>query len=235
VADLKRLLSQGLGHSTSASPPVKVLQLRIAFRRRRRFAAVSTASVSVLAVCLVALIAFVHHGGASNTHLNVVTGPPPSSAISTTTTTPSSGAVVFQPDGIGFWTSERGLLVGTMTTPACLSGYQTCPGGVIERTVDGGDTWQVVDQVSGPLNAIAISGTDVAWVTVARCGAASSDACAASGLMRTSDGGSTWTDVLPSASVTSVSPVSASTAWAVASTGSPTSTTGTGLVRTDDG
>lgn len=121
-----------------------------------------------------------------------------------------------QPEGVAFWDAESGLLVATLTTPACLGGLTTCPGGLIERTTDGGRTWAVVDRVDVPLDAVAVSGSDVAWVTTGRCGASSPDACGSSQLLVTTDGGQSWQPVTAGTAVTSVSPLSATTAWAVA-------------------
>lgn len=136
---------------------------------------------------------------------------------------------------MAFWNAERGLLVATLTTPSCRSGSTTCPGGVIERTVDGGRSWQVIDRVKIPLDAVAAAGNDAAWVTSGRCGAASPDACDSSLLLLTTDGGATWSRVAPHTPVTSVAPVSATSAWAVAGPSGAAFPLGAGLVHSIDG
>ncbi len=128
----------------------------------------------------------------------------------------SSKATGVEPDGIAYWGPKHGLLVATITTPACLVGTSRCPGGLIETTDDGGRTWRVVDHVDVPLNAVAVSGDDVAWVTSGRCTSpASPDGCDSSLLFLTTDRGKSWEKVRSHIPVTSVSPVSATTAWAV--------------------
>ena len=136
---------------------------------------------------------------------------------------------------MAYWTAERGLLVATLTTPECRSGSTSCPGGVIEQTVDGGRTWQVIDRTKAPLDGVAVTGNDVAWVTSGWCGAASPNACRSSLLLRTTDGGATWTQVTTGTPVTSVAPVSATTAWAVAGASGAAFPLGTGLAHSVDG
>ncbi len=169
---------------------------------------------------------------------SVSTTPLPSSMTTTSrpsSTTMASGPVTFEPDGIAFWTVEQGLLVGTNTTPACRAGSEPCASGLIERTADGGSTWQVVDEVPGPVNAVSIAGANVAWVTVARCGPGSPNACGSSIILKTTDGGSTWSEVLSRTSVTSIAPVSGTIAWAVAGASGAAFPLGTSLVRSEDG
>ncbi len=158
-----------------------------------------------------------------------LTSPPP------VPTSPAPSATLTEPDGVAFWDAERGLLVATLTTPSCRSGSAPCPGGLIERTADGGRTWQVVDRVPVPLKAVAVTGTDVAWVTSGRCAAASPDSCSSALLLRTDDAGATWTRVASATPVTSVSPVSATVAWAVAGASDAAFPLGTGLVHSVDG
>jgi hypothetical protein len=137
------------------------------------------------------------------------------------------------PVGAAFWDAQRGLLVAT---PACDSSTGVCPGGLIERTGNGGKTWQVVDRVSASLTAVASAGSDVAWVSEtggSSCGAGPGS-CMASTLLLTIDGGTTWRAVSSLTPVVSVSPVSRTTAWAVA--GLPGSLgPGTIPVRSSDG
>jgi photosystem II stability/assembly factor-like uncharacterized protein len=140
-----------------------------------------------------------------------------------------------QPDGVAFWDADDGLLVATLTTPACTDGTSVCPGGLVERTRNGERTWQVVDRTNRPLDAVGATGGGVAWVTSGRCGPASPDACGSSRLLVTSDGGSTWATVGSQALVTSVAPVSATAAWAVAGASGMAFPIGTVLVRTTDG
>lgn len=153
-----------------------------------------------------------------------------------TTSTTISGSTSVTPEGVAFWTAQEGLIVATLATPACLRGAAVCPGGLIERTTDGGQTWKVVDQVDTPLDAVTTAGNGVAWVTAGRCGPASPDACGSEGLLETADGGTTWKRVVPTIGVTSVAPISATTAWAVAGAGGAAFPTGsTTLVHTADG
>lgn len=138
-----------------------------------------------------------------------------------------------RPDSVAFWNAASGLLVATETTPACLAGFTICPGGLIERTTDGGRTWVVVDRVDVPLDAVAVTGSDVAWVTTGNCGASSPSSCG-SQLLVTTDAGQSWQPVTAGASVTSVSPLSATTAWAVAGAQGAVPL-GSSLVETTDG
>jgi len=160
---------------------------------------------------------------------------PSPTALARSSTTLSTGPIDFEPDGVAFWNVDQGLLAGTNTTPACRSGSQPCPSGLIERTTDGGSTWQVVDEVPGPVNAVEVAAAGVAWVTAARCGSGSPNACASSTILKTVDGGSTWSELSPGIAVTSVAPVSGSIAWAVTGASGAAFPIGTSLVRTDDG
>jgi photosystem II stability/assembly factor-like uncharacterized protein len=153
----------------------------------------------------------------------------------TTAASAPSGRLGFDPDGVAFWDAESGLLVATVTTPACLAGMSACPGGLVERTADGGRIWEVVDRVGVPLNAVAVTGGGVAWVTSGRCGPASPDACGSAGLLVTTDWGRSWARVRPDMAVTSVSPLSAAMAWAVQGEQNAAVPLRTGLVETTDG
>ena len=139
-----------------------------------------------------------------------------------------------QPDGVAFWDAEDGLMVATLTTPACVDGTSACPGGLVERTRNGGRTWQVVDRANKPLDSVAVAPGGVAWVTSGRCGPASPNACGSSQILVTSDGGSKWATVTSRTLVTSVAPVSATAAWAVAGASGAGFPVGTVLVRSTD-
>jgi photosystem II stability/assembly factor-like uncharacterized protein len=135
------------------------------------------------------------------------------------------------PDTAAFWDLQHGLLV---LRTACAGGDTACRAGVIERTDDSGRTWHVVDRVAARLSALAVAGSQVAWVSEAGSGCgAGPGSCAASTLLRTTDGGRSWTEVMSRTPVSSVSPASATTAWAVA--GPPGIAAGTMLVRSADG
>lgn len=169
----------------------------------------------------------------SSTSVPGAAAPSPTLRSVPSTTVPV-GPNLLEPDGVAFWTAQRGLLVATMTTAVCRYRTASCPSSVIERTSDEGRTWTVVDRVAGPVKDVTVAGTGVAWVSTGRCGAASPDACAASLLIETTDGGTTWTNVAPQSSVTSVSPTSATTGWGVVG-GFNDVPTHTVLVHTDDG
>ncbi|MGN6472448.1 MAG: WD40/YVTN/BNR-like repeat-containing protein, partial [Mycobacteriales bacterium] len=78
---------------------------------------------------------------------------------------------------------------------------------------------------------IATTGTDIAWVSEGRCDIG--DACDANRLLRTTDGGRTWTATPTSMPVRAVNAVSATMAWAIHDvTLSPARME---LVRTTDG
>lgn len=142
---------------------------------------------------------------------------------------------VFEPDAVAFWTTTTGLLVGTLTTLSCRSGQTPCPAGLIEKTTNGGRTWSVVERVTGPLDNVSVVGNKFAWVTRARCGPASPNACGTKSLLLTSDAGKHWSQVKADIPITSISPVSAATAWAVAGAGDIAFPRGTSLVETTDG
>lgn len=144
------------------------------------------------------------------------------------------GRRAFEPDGVAFWNADSGLLVGTVTTPRCRAGSAACPGGLIERTTDGGRRWRVIYRVGVPLDAVAVAGRGVAWVTTGRCGPASPDACGSRLLLVTADGGRHWARARPGIAVTSLSPLSATAAWAVRPAG-PAFPRRAGLVETTDG
>lgn len=156
---------------------------------------------------------------------------PVATATSSTAGRQSTG---LEPDGVSFWDAKNGLVVATVTTPACVSGSAACPGGVIERTADGGLSWQVVERADAALNAVTTAGDGVAWVSEARCAAASPDACSSDRLLQTSDGGITWKQIIPATPVSSVAPISATTAWAVAGASRAVLPTGTTLVYSTD-
>lgn len=191
---------------------------------RRAGAVVAVAVVVLVAACGSARKEFPAARPASTRPGTPVTGAPAKSA-----------RTGFEPDGVAFWDNERGLLVGTVTTPACVAGRSVCPGGLIERTADGGRTWAVIDRVGIPLNAVAVTGHGVAWVSSGRCGPASPHACGSALLLVTADWGRSWARVRPDMAVTSVSPVSAATAWAVRGEQNAAFPLRTGLVETTDG
>lgn len=140
-----------------------------------------------------------------------------------------------EPEGVAFWNRHQGLLVETVTTPACRAGSARCPGGQIDATTDDGRTWTVVDRVPVPLKAVATAPGGAAWVETGRCGAASPDACTSSLLLVSADGGRHWREVHSAEPVTSVSPVSSTTAWAVPASRDGNPTGPRQLVHTDDG
>ena len=128
----------------------------------------------------------------------------------------------------------RNLMVATLTTPACLDGTAACPGGLIESTRNGGRTWQMVDRAKEPLDSVAVAPGGVAWVRSGRCGPASPDACGSSQILVSSDGGSRWVTVRSRTPVTSVAPLSATAAWAVAGASGAGFPVSTVLVRSMD-
>jgi photosystem II stability/assembly factor-like uncharacterized protein len=124
---------------------------------------------------------------------------------------PTTIRTVFEPTGVAFWTADEGLLVGTMETAACSSNPMSCRG-MIERTVDGGRSWQVVDRTSWAAADVAVVGSTVAWVSLQSCGKLE---CSATHFLVTADGGRQWRAVASRAQLGSLSPISAESAWAV--------------------
>ena len=192
----------------------------------------------LLAVVLVALLAGLASGCSSKSALG--SAPSPGTVPTTTTPSPQSSSAataarLLEPDGIGFWNRHQGLLVETVTTPACRAGSSRCRGGQIDSTTDGGRTWTATDRVPVPLKAVATAPGGAAWVETGRCGAASPDACTSSLLLVSADGGRRWWEVHSAESVTSVSPVSSTAAWAVPASRDGNPTGPRQLVYTDDG
>ena len=142
---------------------------------------------------------------------------PTSSTTSTTSTSDPQEHQWLEPEGVAFWNRSDGLLVETVATTACWSGSSTCPGGEIESTSDGGRRWKAMERVRFPLRAAAVTRSGSAWAETGRCSAASADACATRLLLVSTDGGRHWRTVHSDEPVTSISPVSASVAWAVPS------------------
>jgi photosystem II stability/assembly factor-like uncharacterized protein len=137
------------------------------------------------------------------------------------------------PEGIAFWSASRGLLIAHVTTPGNLSGDKVCVGNVIERTLDGGRSWNVVDRVAAPLNAVAVTGGKVGWVTSGG-DCQNPDASGSRHLLLTTDGGRSWRQVESNVSVASPSPVSATVAWAVKGAPNAIFQTATRLIVTQD-
>jgi photosystem II stability/assembly factor-like uncharacterized protein len=138
------------------------------------------------------------------------------------------------PEGIAFWSASRGLLIAHVTTPGEQSGYKACAGNVIESTLDGGRSWNVVDRVAAPLNAVAVTGSQVGWVTSGG-DCQNPDASGSRHLLLTTDGGRSWRRVESSVAVASPSPVSAAVAWAERGAWNPIHTTASRLIVTHDG
>lgn len=152
--------------------------------------------------------------------------------------TRSPAATTLAPAGVAFWDLNQGLFVASPITPRCTAANSPCPDSVIERTTDGGKHWQVVDRVRHRLQAVAVAvavaGGDVAWVTSGRldCGIVE---CGSSSILQTQDGWATWKEVTPNTPVGSVTPVSASTAWAIAASPTGAAPGGTRLVHSTNG
>jgi photosystem II stability/assembly factor-like uncharacterized protein len=153
-----------------------------------------------------------------------------SAATSPTSAPTAAAATAPYPVSAAFWDTQHGLLI---VTAACPGGDNTCSGGVIERTDDAGKSWHVVDRVSASLSAVAVAGSQAAWVSVAGSGCgAGPGSCAASTFLVTTDGGTKWAEVSSRTPVTSVSPASATTVWALA--GPPGIAAGATLVHSAD-
>jgi hypothetical protein len=58
--------------------------------------------------------------------------------------------------GIAFWSAVLGLRIGEPTTAACRRGPTPCTAGTIERTANGGGTWELVDEVPGSVDSVAV-------------------------------------------------------------------------------
>src|ERR1700680_4282863 len=157
---------------------------------RRLFATIAIAAAVALVVGTPITVFLLRQ--APHTTLGPPIGPAPSSRVTpppSATTAPTQ--MSFQPKGVAFWDTKRGLLVAA---PPCATVGVTCPGGLIERTGDGGKTWHVVDSVPASLVAVALAGSDVAWVSAgASCGLPGS--CTTSTLLQSTDGGTTWREV----------------------------------------
>ena len=177
---------------------------------------------------VVALIAFTACGSQTAARGTLSSSPTPTAITSPPPT--AQAAAALQPVGVAFWNDTSGLLVESVDTSACATDVGTCRS-VIERTADGGRTWELVERAPGSLNAVEVAGTDVAWATGPFCYLGS--CTGATTILVTSDGGQSWRETTPDAPVTSVSPVSATSAWAVGLNN--TAPAGNTLLQSGDG
>jgi photosystem II stability/assembly factor-like uncharacterized protein len=196
---------------------------------RRLFATIAIAAAVALVVATPITVFLLHQSPHTILGTPIARGSAQPSPRAPVTPTPTPSRSV--PDAMGFWNAQRGLLIAA---PACTNGGITCPGGLIERTTDGGKTWHLVDQVSVSLTAVALTGSDVAWVSEAGASCGVGGRCTTSILLLTTDGGTSWRQVHSQAPVFSVSPTSATSAWAVAPLPDVFSA-GTGLMHSNDG
>lgn len=126
---------------------------------------------------------------------------------------PRATATSVTPEGVSFWTSQRGLLVSTTATESCWLSGHPCSAGRIEVTSDGGHTWRTSLTTPDSPFDVSATGSDIAWVAEGRCDIG--DSCDANRLVRTTDGGRTWTATEALMPLRSISAVSATDAWAI--------------------
>ena len=136
--------------------------------------------------------------------------------------TPQPAPPLFQPGGAAFFDENHGIVVGSYGTSGCESGCR----GWIQVTADGGRTWTRVAATRYPIVSVTVFGTSDAW-------AVENETCAyiCPALLRSTDGGRTWTD-LGQVNVISPSFVSPTVGFAV---GYQRSETNAPLLATADG
>lgn len=142
---------------------------------------------------------------------------PVSSRPSAEATPPGTLAVAagFEPDAVAFWTRDLGLLAGNVAAPA--SPLPGCPGGcrgIVALSSDGGRTWRVAFRTAGTVLDLSTLGDRFAWASVYPCSA--SGVCQAQMIVRTEDGGSTWSE-LPARGIHAPSFATPSLGWGIRS------------------
>ncbi|MDA8201996.1 MAG: hypothetical protein M0Z49_04420 [Chloroflexi bacterium] len=90
-------------------------------------------------------------------------------------------------DGVGFFSAERGLLVGGTGGEG---GFVATGEGIVWRTDDGGAHWTTSSVAPGPLRSVAVVGSALAWTSVV-CGSGDPSTCRPE-LLQSQDGGVTW-------------------------------------------
>lgn len=215
-------LEEGLHGPSIAPPSIEDLQRRTAARRRRRVVRSLSAALVVVIVAAITVAKLLGTESGHGRQVQVLSPPqtvpakpffPPVSSQATTSSSVAD-TPLFTPRSIAFWTPTQGILVGTNTTQACgRSG--TCTDGVVEKTTDGGVSWNVVGHLKGDLVQVAVAGPGAAWMLGSLCGATSATGCPSTLIYRTNDGGLTWHATIPSVTLRSIAPTSFLNAWAV--------------------
>lgn len=154
------------------------------------------AAAPALAAVLAALALLIGCGGDAGTRApERLFGSPPAPAAGIHAWAAGEvGALLVTADGGATWKrqrfylSERGLDV---TFSDAQSGWLVTDAGTVLATADGGAGWTVVEKVK--LDVKAIAATDYATAWIAGNGVGASGGPGASAVLRTTDGGTTWT------------------------------------------
>jgi photosystem II stability/assembly factor-like uncharacterized protein len=154
--------------------------------------------------------------------------PPPSPVPTASSAAPGGEAKGFQPSAAAFFDASHGLSGGD-TARDC--GAEPC-GGAIERTDDGGRTWQVVYRDEAPVTGMTVAGSE-AWALVGPCPVTSQPQPCDNRILHSPDGGSTW-DTLGRAPVYELRFATPLVGWAL-STNAVLGSAGQPVARTLDG
>jgi photosystem II stability/assembly factor-like uncharacterized protein len=121
----------------------------------------------------------------------------------------------FQPQAVVFFDSQHGLSGGS--DGAC----DTSCTGVMERSTDGGSTWQPVWTGDGIVDDLTALGPNEAWATIDKCRSTGIQGCS-NLILHSGDGGATWTELVM-APVYRLSFATPDVGWAISteSQGSP--------------
>jgi photosystem II stability/assembly factor-like uncharacterized protein len=132
----------------------------------------------------------------------------------------------FQPQAVVFFDSGNGLTGGS--DGACDTNCK----GVIERSTDGGSTWQPVWTGDGIVDDLTALGPNEAWATIDRCRNSGVQGCS-NLILHSGDAGTTWTE-LATAPVSGLTFATPHIGWAISSQG-PGAPASTPLATTVDG
>jgi hypothetical protein len=112
----------------------------------------------------------------------------------------------FQPSAVAFWNPRDGILAGSVGEPAC---FPSCIW-FLERTSDGGRTWQKVLQPEDFVYDVAVYGSSDAWALTGPCAMGTCQIH----VLFSNDGGRTWHQ-RSTTDLKSVSFVSSDDGWGV--------------------